>query len=177
LPSRFGGPRLHASDMRLLKLQFGGCPSMVMRRSFSEMNADNALSIVVLPEPVAARDDRGDARLHRRGEQAPPSGGLMAPMLTSLFRFVRFLGEFADRNQRPVDADRTYRDVDTRAVEQGARVAKRVRFIDTSSDCRDDLVDDAQQMRLVPLKRQATGSSRPLRLDKGRLVAIDQDVV
>ena len=46
-----GRPRLHAADMRLLQLQFGGVLDGD-RRSLSEMKADSALSIVVLPEPV-----------------------------------------------------------------------------------------------------------------------------
>ncbi len=58
---------------------------MVIRRSFSEMNADSALSIVVLPEPVPP-----EMIVVMRDFTAAASSsaicGLMAPTSTSLFR-------------------------------------------------------------------------------------------
>ena len=95
----------------------------------------------------AAGDDRGDARLDRGGQQL---GHLRAQGadLDQLVEVERLLGEFADRDQRPVDADRPHRDVDARAVEQ-AGVEHRMRFVDPAADRGHDLVDDAQQMLLV----------------------------
>ena len=147
---------------------------MVSSRSFSEMKADSALSMVVLPEPVppemisvtraftAAAKQFG----HLRAQRAD---------LDQLVQIERFFGELADRHQRSVDGDRPHRDVDARAVEQ-PRVAHRVRFIDPAADGGDDLVDDAQQMRLV-LEAHAGRLQNPLPLDIDAFVAVDQDVV
>ena len=68
LPSMFGG--------RVSMRTTCGCcscssaaSSMVIRRSFSEMNAESALSIVVLPEPVPPEMIVVTRALHRGGEQ------------------------------------------------------------------------------------------------------------
>ena len=121
---------------------------MVIRRSFSEMKADSALSIVVLPEPVPPEMIVVMRALHRRRQHL---GHLRADgvVFDQLVQVERLLGEFSDRDQRPVDADRAHRDVDARAVEQ-ARVAQRMRFIDAAADRGHDLVDDAQQVLLRP---------------------------
>ena len=107
---------------------------MVIRRSLSEMKADSALSIVVLPEPVPpemivvmrAFTAAASSSRHLRRDRAD---------LDQLVQVERLLGEFADRDQRPVDGDRPDRDVDARAVEQ-ARVAQRLRFVDAAADRR-----------------------------------------
>ena len=57
-------------------------------------------------------------------------------------------GRFSARRPAFPDPDRPHRDVDARAIEQ-ARVAERMRFIDAPAHRRDDLVDDAEKMRLV----------------------------
>ena len=116
---------------------------------------------MVLPEPVPPEMIVVMRALHGRGQQL----GHLRPDRADLDQLVqveRLLGEFADRDQRPVDADRPHRDVDARAVEQ-ARVAQRLRFVDPAADRRDDLVDDAQQVRLVLEAAPAVGSSRPPR--------------
>ena len=77
----FGGPRLHARDAAAEAAT--AASSMVMRRSFSEMNADNALSIVVLPEPVPP-EMIVVMRLHLR--QQLRHLRLDGAMSTSLFR-------------------------------------------------------------------------------------------
>ena len=147
--------------------------SMVSRRSFSEMKADSALSIVVLPEPVPPEMMVVTRALHGRRQQL----GHLRPDRADLDQLVqveRLLGEFADRDQRAVDGDRPHRDVDARAVEQ-ARVAHRMRFVDAPADRRDDLVDDAQQVRLV-LEAHAAGLEHAAALDIDAFVAVDQDV-
>ncbi len=96
-------------------------------------------------------------------------------MSTSLLQIERLLGELADRDQRPVDRDRADRDVDARAVEQ-ARVAQRMRFVDAAADRRDDLVDDAQEMRLV-LEAHRGGLQNAAALHIDAFVAVDQNVV
>ena len=81
---------------------------MVTRRSFSGMKADSALSIVVLPEPVPPEMIGRDARLHRRCQHL----GHLRPHradLDQLIEVERLLGEFADRDQRAIDADRAAR--------------------------------------------------------------------
>ena len=156
-------PRLHARDMRLLQLQFGGVldgdQALLLRDERRQRVEHRGLA-----GAGAARDDRGDARLHGGGQQL---GHLRLDRadLDQLVQVERLLGELADRDQRAVDADRPHRDVDARAVEQ-ARVAERMRFIDPAADRRDDLVDDAQQMRLV---LEAAGH----RLEQA--VALDED--
>jgi hypothetical protein len=130
------------------------------------MKADSALSIVVLPEPVP--------RAHRRRQQF----GHLRPQCADVDQLVqveRLLGEFADRHQRAVDGDRPHRDVDARAVQQ-PRVAHRMRFIDPAADGGDDLVDDAQQMRLV-LEAHAGRLEHAVPFDIDAFVAVDENIV
>jgi hypothetical protein len=82
--------------------------------------------------------------------------------------------ELADRDERPVDADRADGAVETRAVEE-ARVAQGVRFVDAATDRRDDLLDDAHQMRLV-LEERRHGLEHAAALDEDVLVTVDEDV-
>ena len=112
--------------------------------------------------------------LHRRRQQFRH----LRPQCTDVDQLVqveRLLGEFTDRYQRAVDRHRAYRDVDAGAVEQ-AGVAHRMRFIDAPADRRDDLVDDAQQMRFV-LEAHTGRLEHTAALDIDALVAVDQDVV
>ena len=146
---------------------------MVIRRSFSEMKADSALSIVVLPEPVPP-----EMMVVMRARTAAASTsaicGRMALYLDQLVQVERLLGEFADRDQRAVDADRPHRDVDARAVEQ-ARVAQRMRFIHAAADRGHDLVDDAQQMLLV-LEAHAAGLQQAAALHIDAFMTVDQNI-
>ncbi len=107
---------------------------MVIRRSFSEMKAESALSMVVLPEPVPP-EMIVVMRAFTAAASTSAICGRIASYLDQLVQVERLLGELADRDQRPVDADRAHRDVDARAVEQ-ARVAQRMRFIDAPADRR-----------------------------------------
>ncbi len=172
LPSRLGG--------RVSMRATCGCcscssaaSSMVIRRSFSEMKAESALSMVVLPEPVPPEMMVVMRALHRRRQHLRHLRADRV-VLDQLVQVERLLGELADRDQRAVDADRAHRDVDARAVEQ-ARVAQRMRFIDPAADRGDDLVDDAQQVLLV-LEAHAAGLEQAAALDIDAFVAVDQDV-
>ena len=98
----------------------------------------------------------------------------MRVVLDQLVQVERLLGEFADRDQRAVDADRPHRDVDAGAVEQ-ARVAQRMQFVDAAADRSDDLVDDAQQVGFV-LEADAARLEQAAALDIDAFMAVDQDV-
>ena len=168
-----GRARFHAADMRLLQLQFGrvldGDEALLVGDERRERVEHRGLA-----RAGAARDDRRDARVDGGGEHLAHRRPQRADV-DQLFQVVRLLGEFADRDQRPVDRDRPHRDVDARAVEQ-ARVAQRLRFVDAPSDRRDDLVDDAQQVLLV-LEAHRRRLEHAVALDVDALVAVDQDVV
>ena len=152
-------PRLHAADMRLLQLQFRGVLDGDQALVFGDEGRQR-VEHRRLAGAGAAGNDRGDARLHRRRKHLGHRRAQRADV-DQLAEVERLLGEFADRNQRAVDADRPHRDVDARAVEQ-ARVAQRLRFVDAAADRRDDLVDDAQEVLLV-LETDDSGSSTPRR--------------
>ena len=172
LPSRFGGRVSMRADVRLLQLQFGGVldgdQALLLRDEGRERVEHRGLA-----GAGAAGNDGRDARPHRRRQHF---GHLRADrvVLDQLVQVERLLGEFSDRDQRPVDADRAHRDVDAGAVEQ-ARVAQRMRFIDAAADRGDDLVDDAQQMRLV-LEAHAAGLQQAAALHIDAFVAVDQDI-
>ena len=146
LPSMLGGRVSMRADMRLLQLQLGGVldgdQALVLRDEGRQRVEHRRLA-----GAGAAGDDGGHARLHRGRQQLRHLRAQRAD-LDQLVEVERLLGEFADRHQRPVDADRPDRGVDARAVEQ-ARVDHRLAFVDAAADRGDDLVDDAQQMRLV----------------------------
>ena len=172
LAFEIGRPRLHARDVRLLQLQLGGVldgdQALLLRDEGGQRVEHRGLA-----GAGAAGDDRGDARLHRGRQHL----GHLRPdrvVFDQLVQVERLLGELADRDQRPVDADRPHRDVDARAVEQ-ARVAQRMRFIDAAADRGDDLVDDAQQMLLV-LEAHAAGLEQAAALHIDAFVAVDQDI-
>src|SRR5262249_15024552 len=83
-------------------------------------------------------------------------------------------GKFADRDQRPVHRDRPYRDIDPRTIGK-TRVDHRRGFVDTTADTGNDLVDDAQQVRLI-LEMHLGRLQLSKSLDKTHLVGIDQNV-
>ena len=101
-----------------------------------------------MPEPVppemivVMRDfDRGRQQFrHRRPQRAD---------LDQLGEIERLLGEFTDRDQRAIDADRPHRNVDARAILQ-ARIAERMRFVDAAADRGNDFIDDPQKVLLRP---------------------------
>ncbi len=86
-----------------------------------------------------------------------------------------FFENFADRHQRPVDANRPDRCVEARAVEH-ARIDHRLDFIDAAADGRDDFVNDSKQMRLV-LEWDVHLLQLAALFDEAVLVAVDQDIV
>ena len=133
---------------------------MVIRRSFSEMNADSALSMVVLPEPVPP-----EMIVVMRAFTAAPSSsaicGRSALNSTSLLRrngFVENLRIETSGPSTPIGRTATLTRVPSskRASHNGWP------FIDPTADRGHDLVDDPQQMLLV-LEAHGHGSSRPRR--------------
>ena len=168
-----GRPRLHASDVRLLQLQFRRVLDGEQAFLFGDEGGQR-IEHGRLAGAGAAGDDQRHARLHGGGEQF----GHLRPQrahFDQLVQVERLLGKFADRHQRSVDGDRPHRDVDARAVEQ-ARVAHRMRFIDPAADRGDDLVDDAQKMRLV-LEAHARRLQHALPFDVDAFVPVDENVV
>src|SRR5579875_2176410 len=167
-----GWARFHARHVGLLELQLGG----VLDRDQPLLLRDERGQRVEhrrLAGPGTAGNDGADARLDGRGEQFGHRRTQRAD-LDEPGEAERFLGEFADRYQRPVDADRTHRDVDARAIGQTC-VTERVRFINATTDGRYDLVDDAQQMLFVfEAHRQRFKNAAPLDIDV--FVAVDQNV-
>ncbi len=165
--------RLHAAHVRLLELQFGrvldGDEAFLVRDERRQRVEHRRLA-----RAGAARDDGGDARLDGGGKQLAHLRADRADF-DELVEVERLLGELADRDERTVDRDRADRDVDARAVQE-ARVAQRMGFIDAPADAGDDLVDDAQEMRLV-LEAHRGGLENAAALDIDAFVTVDQDVV
>ena len=128
-----GRPRFHARHMRLLQLQLGGVldgdQALVFRNEGRQRVEHRRLA-----GAGAARDDRRLARMHGGGEHL---GHVLRDRaeLDQLVQAELVLGEFADRDQRPVDADRPDRRVEARAVEH-ARVDHRLGFVDAAADRR-----------------------------------------
>src|ERR1019366_6413866 len=141
-----GRPRLHAADMRLLQLKLGGVFDGDQALFFRDEGGQR-IEHGGLAGAGAARNDRGDARLHRRPEQLGHRRTQRADFHQPA-EVERLLRKFADRDQGAIDADRPHRNVDARAVLQ-ARVAKRMRFVDAAADRGHDFIDDAQQVILV----------------------------
>src|SRR6185312_9226280 len=164
---------LHAPDMRLLQLQFGGVldgdEALLFRDERGQRVEHRGFA-----GAGAAGNDGGDARLYRRGQQFGHRRTDRAN-LDKLAEIERLLGKFADRDERAVDADRAYRDVDARTILQ-ARVAKWMRFIDAAADGGNDLVDDPQQMILV-LEADRQRLEDAVTFDIDAFMAVDQDIV
>ena len=96
--------------MRLLQLKLGG----VFDGDQALLLGDEAGQRVEhggLAGAGAAGDDGGNARLHRRRQHLGHRRAQRAD-LDQLAEVERLLGEFADRHQRAVDADRPHRHVD-----------------------------------------------------------------
>ena len=78
--------------------------SMVINRSVSEMNADRAFNIVVLPVPVPPEIRVVNPRIDG-GRQNFRHFLRQRPEVDKLVEAERLLGKFPDRNQRSVDCD------------------------------------------------------------------------
>ena len=139
----------------------------------SEMKADKALSIVVLPEPVPP-----EMIVVTRAFTAAASNsaicGRSAPISTSLFRLNGFLENLRIETSGPSTPTGPHRDVHARAVEQ-ARVAKRMRFIHAPADRGDDFVDDAQKMQFI-LEAAGDRLKHAPALNVNILVSVDQNI-
>ena len=136
------------------------------------MNADMALSRVVLPEPVPPEMTtlRRDLTIASR---TSPLGGNAAD-LDQLREVDRDLGELADRQQRAVDRQRRHDGVDARTVGE-AGIDERRGLVDAAADRADDLLDDPDQMPVV-LEARAGPLEPALPLDEDVGMAVDQDV-
>ena len=167
-----GRSRLQAAHVRLLQLQLGGVLDGDQALPVRDVAGQRIEECGLAAAGAAGNDDR-EARLdrlaedlgHRRAQRPRLDQGL----------HVEGLGcELADRDQRPIDRDRPDRHVDARSVGQPG-VDHRLGFVHAAPDAADDLVDDAQDVRLV---LEAHG--RPLQLaealDVDPLVRVDQDV-
>ncbi len=103
-------PRLHAPDMGLLQLQLGGIldgeQPLPLRDEGGEGVEHGGLA-----RAGAARNDGGDARAHRRRQHLRHRRTQRAHV-HELVQVERLLGEFADRDQRTIDADRPDSHVD-----------------------------------------------------------------
>src|SRR3984885_3850852 len=132
--------------------------SMVSSRSFSEMKADSALSMVVLPEPVPP-EMISVTRAFTAAASNSAICGRSAPTSISLLRLNGFLENLRiDINGPSMATGRTA--TLTRAPADGG----------------DDLVNDAQKMRLV-LEAHAGRFQHAMPFDIDAFVAVDQDVV
>ena len=137
------------------------------------MKFDSALSIVVLPDPVppAMSVETLPATAAARTSAI---AGRKRPDFDKPVHVEDALGEFSNRNQRPIDGDRPDRDIDARAVAQ-PRVDHGRGFVDAPSDRRDDPVDDAQEVRFV-LEMDLGLLQLPEALDEAALMRVDENV-
>ncbi len=93
---------------------------------------------------------------------------VMASFATRSSPFSPWRAETADREQRSIDGDRRNGGVDARAIGQ-ARIDQRRRFVDAASHARNDLFDDAQQVRVVlEFHRRAVEFAAALHIDQVR---------
>ncbi len=147
--------------------------SIVTIRSRSSMNADMALSSVVLPEPVPP-----EMRTLRRAAtiafstSATWAGTL--PISISRSMLIGTLANLRIDSSGAVDRQRRDDRVDAAAVGQ-AGVDHRRGFVDPPADRRDDLLDDPEQVPLV-LEAHRRRLEHAVALDEHAVVAVDQDV-
>ncbi len=167
-----GGTGFQPADVRELQLQFrcilDGDDALVggnMARQRVEQRGLAAAGAAGNDQRHPAMDRRLQHLGHRRPQRAE---------LDQALHRKRPLGKFADGRKGSIDRDRTDGDVDARTVRQ-AGVAGGRRLVDAPADRRDDLVNDAQQMRLV---LEVDGGLLELAeaLDKTLPVGVDQDI-
>ena len=132
------------------------------------------MSIVVLPEPVPP-----ETMVVMRALTAAASSsaicGRMASISISLSIESLLLENLRIETSGPSTPIGPNGAIEARAVEE-AGVAERARFVDAPADGRDDLLDDAHEMRLV-LEERRHRLEHAAALDEDVLVAVDQDVV
>ena len=121
--------------------------SIVTIRSVSGIAVDSAFSSVVLPEPVPPEMRMLSSARMQRCEEVDRLGA-QRPELDHVVQVEPLLAELADRDERARQRERRDHGVDAAAVGK-ARVDHRRRLVDPPADLRDDLVDDATQVRLV----------------------------
>src|SRR5579872_784146 len=168
-----GWPRLHAADVRLLQLQFGGVLDGEQAFFFGNEGGQR-VEHRGLARTGAAGNDHRDARLHG-GRQHLRHLRTERADFDQFVQVERLLGKFANRHQRSVDRHRPHRNVDARAIEQ-ARVAHRMGLVDAAADRGNDLVDDAEKVRLV-LEAYAGRLQDAAAFHVDTFVTVDQDIV
>ncbi len=167
-----GGAGLQSADVRLLQLEFGrvlDCDQALAGGNEIRQSVEHGR----LAGPGAAGDKRRNLARDRGGENLRDRRPQASDFDESV-HVEHALGEFSDRNQRPVDGDRPDRDVDARAVAQ-PRIDHGRGFIDTPSDRRDDPVDDAQEVRFI-LEMDLGLLQLPEAFDVAALVRVDENV-
>ena len=107
----------------------------------------------------AAGDEDVQLALHAGGEELRGLGRERAELDQVVHR-VRVARELPDRQRRALERERRDDRVDAAAVGQ-ARVDHRRGLVDAPADLRDDLVDDAQQVRVVDEGRARVRSILP----------------
>jgi hypothetical protein len=141
-----GRPGFEAPDMKLLQLQFGSVLNGD-QALFAGDEAGQGVKKGGLAGAGTAGDDQRNPAAHRRLQQFGHRRAQRADVDQAIDVEWPF-GELANRHQRPVDRDRADGDVDARTVRQ-ARVDHGRGLIDPPTDAGDDLIDDAQQVRLI----------------------------
>ncbi len=146
---------------------------MVIRRSFSEMKPESALSMVVLPEPVPP-EMMVVMRAFTAAASTSAIGGRSAPTSTSLLRLNGFLENLRIDTSGPSTpigrtATLTREPSCRRASQSGCDSSTRRPTAD------DDFVDDAQQMLLV-LEAHRQRLEHAAALDVDAFMTVDQDV-
>ena len=147
---------------------------MVIRRSFSEMNADSALSIVVLPEPVPP-EMIVVMRAFTAAASSSAIGGLSAPISTSLFRLNGFLENLRIETSGPSTA------IGRTATLTREPSSRRASHIGCDSSTRRPTAETILLMMrsrcASSLKRHGDRLEQAAALDEDAFVAVDQDVV
>ena len=172
-PSRFGG-RASSRTTCGWRSRSSAASSIVTTRSPAPMNADSALSVVVLPEPVPPQTRRL-ARARTARARKSSSGRVSVPLATSSSGVKPAAAEAADRQDRAVERQRRDHDVHARAVGQ-PRVAQRLGLVDAPAERREDALDRVAQVALVG-EAHAGALEPPAALDPHRRRAADHDLV
>ena len=160
--------------MRLAQAQLGG----VLDRDdplAAPMNADSALSVVVLPEPVPPLTARCSRAAHRAREEVAQRRRQRAVGDEVLGREAA-AAEAADRERRAVERQRRHHHVHARAVGQ-PRVAQRLGLVDAAAERREDPLDRVAQLGLAGERARRSRSSRPSRSTHTGAGAVDHHLV
>jgi hypothetical protein len=167
-----GRPRLHARHVDLLELQLG----RVLDRHDPLAPVDEGRHGVQQGR-LSAAGASGDQHVATALDDAAQELGELLRQTADLDELVhvdRHACELADREQRAVDRERRDDCIDARAIGE-TRVDHRGGLVHVPAHGRDDLVDDAQEVRIV-LEAHPGRHQEPLVLDEDPLVGVDQDV-